>query len=297
MQAMQLEQQQQGSAAGVQQQHWEDDDRALKLAHRYAERDLAYQLNYTYECHNTYHWQVLQDENMTSTAARSPFIIQCYGAGVVSCPNAEQLPCMLMELAKMGSLSAHVYGGSRKGLPGAEAQQLMKGIVRGLASLHVNAFRFHRDLKCGNILLAGMPGNLVPKVSDFGSCAPTTMPTQVTAPMTPAFRAPEQQHGMFQDQRLDTFLLALLWLEMRFGFLPFAYHGHTVYTVNFPPLQPSQYLGELSNPYSLYNLDDPATGRTRLTGEEKEFLVMCLAPDVAVRYPVSTLLATSTYLA
>jgi serine/threonine protein kinase len=296
--AMQKEQLQQGYAAGEVQQP-QGDDRALKMALRHSEHDIQYQATIAYECHYMYHWNVLQEESSIAMAAHSGNVIQSYGAGVACCLNGEVLPCMLLELAEMGTLAHYVYGLKYKdgrlvyGLSGPLTRDLIRGIARGLTSLHVDTLRFHRDLKCSNILLFGTPDNLVPKIADFGSCRSTTIPTQITAPMTAAFRAPEQQHGRFQDMRLDTFLLGLLFLEMRFRMLPFAWYG----MFDLPPLQPSEYLAELKNPACLYNNGCVVTGRVKLTAEEMAFLEKCLAPDVAARPPVAHLLANSEFLA
>ena len=115
-------------------------------------------------------------------------------------------------------------------------------------------------------------------------------PAQQTAPMTPAFLAPEHQHTWFQDQKLDTFLLGLLFVELRFGHLPFCFNGSP------PTVQPAQYCQELENPSCPYLYDDPATGRVGLTAQELVFVKSCLAPNLGERPTVAWMLQNSPYL-
>ena len=174
------EQQQQQRVLEQQQQDneldWQDDDRALKTAIRYAEQSDAYKANCSYERYNVFQSGIMHYENGIAMSVSSDNVIKAYGAGVVCCSNGEQLPCMLLERAEWGSLSGLVYGaplpggGRLWGLNGKDAWNIMLGIARGISDLHCQSWTFHRDLKCGNILLGGTLDNLVAKIADFGTC-------------------------------------------------------------------------------------------------------------------------------
>jgi serine/threonine protein kinase len=279
---------------------------ALKVATRYTETSSSHQARLSCEEHYQLHWLTLQNEHAIACSVFSENMIKSYGAGFVSSSAEEQLPCMLLEWAPGGSLSQWIEnsqepteGRVKLGMDPAMAREYMRGIARGVSALHAQSRTFHRDLKCSNILLGGGGGVgelLVPKVSDFGTCWWIDDPAACEYAMTECFRAPEQQPGMFQDQKLDTFHMVLVFLNIRFGVLPFSYHGETPSTLHLPPLQPEQYRDELVRPDSPYNQDDPSIGREKLTAEEVEFLQLCLAPNVAQRPHVGWLVRNSSYL-
>jgi serine/threonine protein kinase len=273
----------------------------LKIALRYVDASSDQQAPYSYELYNLAHWLALQHEDEVAGKVDSPHVLKTWGAGVVSCPGGEELPGLLLELGPGGCLKQHVVGvqsegrGVRYGLRPDQTQHLMRGIGKGIAALHASGI-FHQDLKSSNILLGGTPDHPVPKIADFGTCRDIADLATESSPLTRSFGAPEQQAGMFQDLRLDTFLMALTFCEMRFGNLPFGYYGNTPTTLHLPPLDPSQYIEELMNPDSYYNQDDEATGTTKLTEQEVEFLQQCLEVHVGRRPHVAWLMQNSEYL-
>ena len=278
------------------------DDLALKVARRYADTSDQHRIAWSYEVHQAAARAAMRQENIIALSVQSEFVIKAYGGGVVACSNGEELPCIMLEHAVEGSLISWVVG--RKSMPGepcvgmtpARAQLLMYGIVRGVSSLHNRSGTYHRDLKASNILLGGTPSHPVPKLADFGTCLAIDDYSMDPLPLTPGYRTPEHQPCMYQDMRIDTFMLGLLLLEMRFGMLPFGYYSTAAAAMQAPDLQPAQYLEELLDPQSFYNQGDSLTGREKLQADELEFLKVCLEPNVAKRPTVAWLLIVSKYL-
>jgi serine/threonine protein kinase len=281
------------------------DDRALKVCSRF--RDLTSREGGLQESYSSYlqsYGRLMQREQRIHDLAACPYIIAAHGAGHITCSSGEQLPCMLVELALGGSLDKALRKPGPPtiytGLPPSMAKGFFKAVLKGLARLHAAGF-IHRDVKSGNVLLFGSPEAPLAKLSDLGACKQVLQADDFAAcplPGTLAFRAPEQQPGRFQDVRLDTFLAGLLWLEMRFGILPFQYlyvkQAAAQGEVIVP--DPVRYKGELQDLTTYYNRGDAARGLPKLDPEEREFVIKCLEPDLSARPPPAWLLQHIAYL-
>lgn len=107
---------------------------------------------------------------------REAEVLFAVGQHLTECPNvidyqdvdidAQPFPYLALEFATLGTLEDWILTP-----PGQRAKvsttELMKGIVRGVNDAHKHDIH-HRDLKPANILLAGDPGDVTPKVADFG---------------------------------------------------------------------------------------------------------------------------------
>ena len=71
---------------------------------------------------------------------------------------------LVFELLDRGTLLDHVAGYKGKGVPEAEAREMLRGVASGLRALHAIGV-VHRDLKLQNVMLGE---NLVAKICDFG---------------------------------------------------------------------------------------------------------------------------------
>src|SRR5262249_2091583 len=118
-------------------------------------------------------------------------------------------PFMAIEYVPGGSLAERLKGGP---LPVTDAARLLGKIARRGAGAH-DLGVIHRDLKPGNVLLAGAE----PKVTDFGLAkGRRTDLTQTRAIMgTPAYMAPEQAAGgsKFVGPQADVWALGVILYE------------------------------------------------------------------------------------
>src|SRR5262249_32792413 len=116
-----------------------------------------------------------------------------------------------------------------KPLPAAEAARLVELLARAMHLAHSRNV-VHRDLKPGNVLLAG---DGTPKVSDFGLARQLDADsgqTQDGAVLgTPSYMAPEQAAGYTHDAgpAADTYALGAILYECLTGKPPF--RGATLY--------------------------------------------------------------------
>jgi len=105
---------------------------------------------------------------------------------------------LVFELLDRGTLLDHVAGYKGKGVPEAEAREMLRGVASGLRALHAIGV-VHRDLKLQNVMLGE---NLVAKICDFGfakrassvgrgSTDTPGMPRFASPCGTPGFIAPE----------------------------------------------------------------------------------------------------------
>ena len=115
-----------------------------------------------------------------------PNIVEFYGVVV----DMQSKSCSIVtELVKGGSLYNFLH--KEKETPsGTQKSSWMKGVAEGMQFLHGKGLA-HRDLKSGNVLLAG-DNFMVPKLCDFGSARELDHTTAQTA-MTGTYRwmAPE----------------------------------------------------------------------------------------------------------
>lgn len=187
---------------------------------------------------------------------RHPGIVQIYDHGTVSDGAAELsggvltpgAPWYAMELADGGSLADL---GVMTTWP--ELKVLLRLLLRALAHAHAHRV-LHRDLKPGNVLLAG-PGSHRPgpRLSDFGLAwlarADDIATDHTAVAGTPAFMAPEQ---LRPDPKLlgpwtDLFALAGLAFQLTTGELPRAQDLSWAFASggDWPELQPFQALLEV----------------------------------------------------
>ncbi len=140
-----------------------------------------------------------------------PHIVQIYDA--VLEPEAAYI---VMEYVPGGTLEPFCKIGSL--LPADEVIEIIFKCSRALAHAH-GAGITHRDIKPGNILLAG--GSDI-KISDFGAAlgAPVET-TQVSGVGSPAYMSPEQIREEPVDFRTDIYSLGVVMYQLLTGVLPF----------------------------------------------------------------------------
>ena len=307
-------------------------DMALKVAMYYEEMAEQYRERCSRGKHGIVTRSILCSEHCIMEDTRtSPNVLDSYGVGRLVGADGEEVYCLLLELAEGGSLDQLVRPeGVPRGLSPGDAYQLMKGIIKGLCSMHDEARAIHRDLKCSNIVLTGdgssggagsgaggssssssggsgrkQRGQRQPKLIDFD--AAFRMGTSMDALGrtwnigTPAFAAPEMREGYFHDSRVDSFQLGLTFVEMRFG-EPVPFH-HLWVEVDEQGMMLNEdemaeqderredLVAELDREDCPYNQDWP-DGRVKLTAAELDFLRRCLQPDVRRRETVGMLCCT-----
>ena len=152
-----------------------------------------------------------------------PNIIPVLTVGSLRGDRGEALPYYTMPFVRGESLRAALDREGR--LPPALAVRVLRGVADALALAHEHGI-VHRDIKPGNVLLAG--GHAL--VTDFGISKaltrPTTTQSWITMPGTvvgtPAYMAPEQAAGdPNADHRVDIYSLGVVAYEMLTGKLPF----------------------------------------------------------------------------
>jgi serine/threonine protein kinase len=127
-------------------------------------------------------------------------------------------PGLILEFVNGPNLS-HLLARGRLSLERLDG--LAAGILRGVRAAHQLGF-VHRDLKPGNVLLAAVDGELVPKVADFGLVKETAERGELTQSGvgfgTPRYMAPEQFESTRDvDARADIFALGAILYEMAGG--------------------------------------------------------------------------------
>ncbi len=151
-----------------------------------------------------------------------PNIIPVLTVGTVIGERGESVPYYTMPFVRGESLRARMDREGR--IPPARVIRILRGVTDALALAHENGI-VHRDIKPGNILLAG--GHAL--VTDFGISKALTRPTTdkwITMPGTvvgtPAYMAPEQAAGdPNADHRVDVYAVGVVAYEMLAGQLPF----------------------------------------------------------------------------
>jgi eukaryotic-like serine/threonine-protein kinase len=183
-------------------------------------------------------------------------------------PLAGEIVFFSMELLEGETLSERLAEAGA--LAPAEALPIAEQLAAGLEAAH-QAGVLHRDLKSGNVFLAGGSGGLRAVITDFGvarysspeAVGATTLSGEGRLIGSPAYMAPEQVRGERLTPAADLYALGVVLYEMVTGELPFA--GETVLQaavkrLTEPPPSPRRYVPDL----------DPAWERT---------ILRCLAPD------------------
>ena len=151
-----------------------------------------------------------------------PNIVQVFEVG-----EHDGLPFFSLEFCSGGTLADRLRSGP---LAASEAAALVETLARAVRAAH-QAHVLHRDLKPGNVLLAGGDrdaplSQLTPKVSDFGlarklDAAGPTLSGDVLG--TPSYMAPEQAAGQTREQgtAVDVYSLGVILYECLTGRPPF----------------------------------------------------------------------------
>jgi len=153
-----------------------------------------------------------------------PNIIPVLTVGTLTGERGERFPYYIMPFVRGESLRTRIDRDGR--LSPATTVRVLRGMVDALALAHEHGI-VHRDIKPGNVLIAG--GH--PLVTDFGISKALTRPAPgsslITMPGTvvgtPAYMAPEQAAGdPNADHRVDIYAVGVVAYEMLTGKLPFA---------------------------------------------------------------------------
>jgi serine/threonine-protein kinase len=158
-------------------------------------------------------------------------IVQALDVGAAVSPNGTWTPYLALEWLDGVTLDVELVDRARRGLPGRtlpEAVSLLDTAARALALAHEQGVA-HRDLKPGNLFVAGVGGRRVCKVVDFGIAKVVADVSDLTRAMqetgtaiqafTPQYGAPEQ----FDRARgatgpwTDVFAFALVLVEVLTG--------------------------------------------------------------------------------
>jgi serine/threonine protein kinase len=156
-----------------------------------------------------------------------PGIVRTLGQGTVA-----GLPYLVVEWCSAGSLKDMLAGRERSGYAAmsvAEAWPLMRDATRAIAHAH-EAGVLHRDIKPANLMLVTGGGKWSARVIDFGigrlyeATASRTGETSTRSrpAFTPAYASPEQIAGLRSGPWTDVHALALVFVEMLVGDMPYA---------------------------------------------------------------------------
>ena len=179
-----------------------------------------------------------QIETEAVARLQHPNIVQLYEAGEV-----RGQPFFSLEFCDGGNLSEQLK--KQRPSPG-EAAALIETLARAMHYAHLRGV-VHRDLKPGNVLLAGP--ERVPKITDFGLAkridAEARDVSQSGAIMgTAAYMAPEQAAGKVRDTgpAADVYALGALLYQCLTGRPPFDGPQHLVLgrVLNEEPMPPSR---------------------------------------------------------
>jgi WD40 repeat protein/tRNA A-37 threonylcarbamoyl transferase component Bud32 len=184
-----------------------------------------------------------QIETEAVARLQHPHIAQLYEAGEV-----RGQPFFSLEFCDGGTLGEQL---SKQRPTPKEAAALIETLARAMHYAHLRGV-VHRDLKPGNVLLAG--AERVPKITDFGLAkridAEARDVSQSGVIMgTAAYMAPEQAAGKVRDTgpAADVYALGALLYECLAGRPPFEGTLHVVLAsvLNDEPVPPSQVVGKL----------------------------------------------------
>ena len=162
-----------------------------------------------------------------SPQARARFLREAQAAASLDDPHV----CTLYEAGEEGGraylVMAFIDGPTLKERIAKErlaiddALSIARDIASGLAAAHARGV-VHRDIKPGNVLLAGPR---LAKITDFGLArieGATRSTATAGAAGTPAYMSPEQAQGLRTDHRTDIWSLGCVIYEMLSGRSPFA---------------------------------------------------------------------------
>ncbi len=160
-------------------------------------------------------------EAMSSSRLVHPNIVTTLDFGVDGTS-----PYMVMELIEGAPLDRILEGGRR--LDPQRAARLIRDVARGLEAAHRQG-TIHRDIKPGNVMVAGQGDDEVARILDFGIARSSAVAgprlTMVgLAVGTPGYIAPEQLAGQQVGPAADLFSLGVTAYEMLTGELP--WEGH-----------------------------------------------------------------------
>jgi serine/threonine-protein kinase len=158
-------------------------------------------------------------EAAIASVLRHPHVVQVFDFDV----SGPQEPFLVMECVPGQDLAEHLL------MYGPLSLDRVVSIVRQIASALEAAHRLgivHRDLKPANVMLLHYPGvSDFVKVLDFGVSAicGAEQPDPEAVLGTPAYMAPEQSSGRFEDvdPRTDQFALGVLTYVLLTGTTPF----------------------------------------------------------------------------
>jgi serine/threonine protein kinase len=156
-----------------------------------------------------------QREARAAASVTHPNIAMVYLVGVTD----DGAPYLAMEYVEGGSLEGIIRGKAR--LPFSRVVEIMKQTAEGLSAAHRKAI-IHRDIKPGNIMLAG-DGTV--KIVDFGLAKviheDSYRTVAGTVMGTPRYMAPEQTQGREVDFRADIYSLGATFYHVLAGKSPF----------------------------------------------------------------------------
>jgi hypothetical protein len=149
---------------------------------------------------------------------------------VIDFGSADGVPYLVMEYHSGLSLEELLASGPLN--PG-RAVFIAHQILAGLGSAHDSGV-VHRDLKPGNILIVGAPGEDFVKIFDFGvaklldtGAGPSELSVVAARVLgTPEYMAPEQARCEAIDARTDLYAAGLILYEMVTGQRPFSGGGN-----------------------------------------------------------------------
>ncbi len=183
---------------------------------------------------------------------RKFFLAEASLAGKLAHPHIAQIYDAVLEQDSGYIVMEYVRGGTLEPycrrhnlLPIDKIIEIAFKCTRALA--FANGFGItHRDIKPGNILVAGAT-NI--KISDFGAAlSASTETTQISGVGSPAYMSPEQVREEALDQRTDIYSLGVVMYQLLTGTLPFQADNNfgIIYQIaNHDPPPPSTYRTDL----------------------------------------------------
>jgi eukaryotic-like serine/threonine-protein kinase len=148
---------------------------------------------------------------------------------IIDFGSTDDVPYLVMDYHPGVSLRRALKAGP---MEGRRAVFIARQILAGIGSAHACGV-VHRDLKPGNVLLVGSPGEDLVKILDFGVAkllegdgGPSDLSAVAGYVLgTPEYMSPEQARCERIDQRTDIYALGVLLYEMLTGRLPFQAEG------------------------------------------------------------------------